>query len=71
MLPRSATAGDRVSARVFDSATRRKGARLDAYRVDDMFYIDIDLPGADTDHLACKLENGMLTLSIPVAGEHH
>src|ERR1700759_2277204 len=49
MLPRSATVRDldRLTTRVFDSATRGTGCRLDAYRIDDTFYIDIDLPGID------------------------
>jgi len=119
MLLRSATVRDldRLTARVFDSATRSSGARLDAYRIDDTFHIDIDLPGVDpagiditvdrkvltvraqrqrvedenvqyfvaerpvgsvsrqvflsdtldTDRLDARYENGVLTLSIPVA----
>src|SRR4051812_7684614 len=49
MLLRSAGTNDldRLSARVFDSATRTSGARLDAYRIDETFHIDIDLPGVD------------------------
>src|SRR3954468_260112 len=119
MLLRSAGANDlaRLSARVFDSASRTSGPRLDAYRIDDTFHIDIDLPGVDpagiditvdrkvltvraqrqrvegenvqyfvaerpvgsvsrpvflsdtldTDRLDARYENGVLTLSIPVA----
>ncbi len=108
---------DRLTTRVFDTATRSSGARLDAYAIDDTFFIDIDLPGVDpasiditvdrkvltvraerkrteregvryvvaerqtgpvsrqiflsdtldTDRLEARYENGVLTLSIPVA----
>ena len=47
MLLRSATVRDldRLTARVFDTATRTSGCRLDAYRDGETFFIDIDLPG--------------------------
>lgn len=119
MLLRNATVHDldQVTARVFDTATRSSGCRLDAYRIDDTFFIDIDLPGVDpagiditvdrkvltvraerkhadqegraplaserprgtvsrhlfladtldTDRLEARYDNGVLTLSIPVA----
>ena len=119
MLLRNATVHDldQVTARVFDTATRHSGCRLDAYRIDDTFFIDIDLPGVDpagiditvdrkvltvraerkrtehegrqplvterpmgtvsrhvflaetvdTDRLEARYDNGVLTLSIPVA----
>jgi HSP20 family protein len=38
---------DCLTTRVFDSSTRGSGARLDAYREGDTFYIDIDLPGVE------------------------
>ncbi|GIE36408.1 hypothetical protein Ait01nite_094530 [Actinoplanes italicus] len=38
---------ERLTARVFETSARGSGARLDAYREDDTFYIDIDLPGVD------------------------
>ena len=119
MLLTSATVRDldRLTARVLNSSSRSTGARLDAYRIDDTFHIDIDLPGVDpagiditvdrkvltvraqrqrvedenvqyfvaerpvgsvsrqvflsdtldTDRLDARYENGVLTLSIPVA----
>ncbi|MET0426848.1 MAG: Hsp20/alpha crystallin family protein [Actinoplanes sp.] len=115
MLLRSATVRDldRLTARVFDSPARNSGCRLNAYRIDDQYFIDIDLPGVDpagiditvdrnvltvraerkrregeseltaggdpvsrqvslsdsldTDRLEAGYENGVLTLSIPVA----
>jgi HSP20 family protein len=64
MLLRSATVRDldRLTARVFDSATRSSGARLDAYRIDDTFHIDIDLPGVDPAGIDITVDNKVLTV---------
>ncbi|MFI6073321.1 Hsp20/alpha crystallin family protein [Actinoplanes sp. NPDC051343] len=64
MLLRSATVRDldHVTARVFDSATRNSGARLDAYRIDDTFYIDIDLPGVDPASIDVTVDRKVLTV---------
>jgi HSP20 family protein len=64
MLLRSATVRDldRITARVFDSATRNSGARLDAYRIDDTFYIDIDLPGVDPASIDVTVDHQVLTV---------
>jgi HSP20 family protein len=64
MLLRSATVRDldRITARVFDSATRNSGARLDAYRIDDTFYIDIDLPGVDPASIDVTVDRKVLTV---------
>ena len=64
MLLRSATVRDldRLTARVFDSATRNSGARLDAYRIDDTFYIDIDLPGVDPASIDVTVDRKVLTV---------
>jgi len=64
MLLRSATVRDldRLTARVFDSATRNSGARLDAYRIDDTFHIDIDLPGVDPAGIDITVDNKVLTV---------
>ncbi|WP_030434278.1 Hsp20/alpha crystallin family protein [Actinoplanes subtropicus] len=53
---------DRLTARVFDSATRTSGARLDAYRIDDTFHIDIDLPGVDPAGIDITVDNKVLTV---------
>jgi HSP20 family protein len=64
MLLRSATVRDldRLTTRVFDSATRGTGARLDAYRIDDTFYIDIDLPGVDPASIDVTVDRKVLTV---------
>ncbi len=53
---------DRLTARVFDSATRGAGARLDAYRDGDTFYIDIDLPGVDPADIDVMADRHVLTV---------
>lgn len=64
MLLRNATVRDldRLTARVFDSATRTSGARLDAYRIDETFHIDIDLPGVDPAGIDITVDNKVLTV---------
>ena len=63
MLLQSATVRDldRLTARVFDS-TRSTGARLDAYRIDDDFHIDIDLPGVDPAGIDITVDRKVLTV---------
>lgn len=53
---------DRLTARVFDSATRHSGARLDAYREGDSFVIDIDLPGVDPAGIDVTVDRKVLTV---------
>ena len=64
MLLHSATVRDldQLTARVFDSATRNSGARLDAYRIDDTFHIDIDLPGVDPAGIDISVDHEVLTV---------
>jgi HSP20 family protein len=64
MLLRTATARDldRLTARVFDTATRTSGARLDAYRDGDTFVIDIDLPGVDPASIDVTVDRKVLTV---------
>ena len=74
MLLSSATVRDldRLTARVFDTATRSSGARLDAYRIDDHFYIDIDLPGVDPAGIDITVDQNVLTVRAerkPLADE--
>jgi HSP20 family protein len=64
MLPRSARVPDldRLSAHVFDSATRRSGARLDVHRDGDTCYIDIDLPGGDPASIDVAVDQKVVTV---------
>ncbi|HEX5202948.1 Hsp20/alpha crystallin family protein [Paractinoplanes rhizophilus] len=64
MLLTSATVRelDRLTARVFDSSSRSTGARLDAYRIDDTFHIDIDLPGVDPAGIDITVDRKVLTV---------
>jgi HSP20 family protein len=55
---------DRLTARVFDSATRSSGCRLDAYREGDTFYIDIDLPGVDPAGIDVTADRKVLTVRV-------
>ena len=64
MLLRNATVRDfdRLTARVFDTATRTSGCRLDAYRDGDTYYIDIDLPGVDPADIDVTVDGTVLTV---------
>src|SRR3954470_7828134 len=62
MLLTSATVHDleRLTARVLNSSSRSTGARLDAYRIDETFHIDIDLPGVDPAGIDITVDNKVL-----------
>jgi HSP20 family protein len=62
MLLRNATVRElnQLTARVFDARTT--GARLDAYRIDDTFHLDIDLPGVDPADLDITVDRKVLTV---------
>src|SRR3954453_4391090 len=64
MLLTSATVHDleRLTARVLNSSSRSTGARLDAYRIDDTFHIDIDLPGVDPAGIDITVDRKVLTV---------
>ncbi|AEV87772.1 heat shock protein Hsp20 [Actinoplanes sp. SE50] len=51
---------ERLTARV--TSTRATGARLDAYREDDTFHIDIDLPGVDPASIDITVDGRVLTV---------
>lgn len=53
---------DRLTTRVFDTATRSAGARLDAYREGDSFFIDIDLPGVDPASIDVTVDRKVLSI---------
>jgi HSP20 family protein len=53
---------DRLTTRVFDTTTRSAGARLDAYREGDSFFIDIDLPGVDPASIDVTVDRKVLSI---------
>ncbi|HEU4347431.1 MAG TPA: Hsp20/alpha crystallin family protein [Actinoplanes sp.] len=53
---------ERLTARVFDSATRSSGCRLEAYREGDTFHVDIDLPGVDPADIDVSVDRKVLTI---------
>jgi HSP20 family protein len=53
---------DRITTRVFDTATRSSGCRLDAHRDGDTFFIDIDLPGVDPASIDVTVDRKVLTI---------
>jgi HSP20 family protein len=53
---------DLLTTRVFDTNTRSAGARLDAYRDGNTFYIDIDLPGVDPASIDVTVDRNVLTV---------
>ena len=64
MLLHSATVRDleRLTARVVESTSRSAGCRLDAYRIDDTFFVDIELPGADPAGIDVAVDHQVLTV---------
>lgn len=64
MLLRSATVPDldRLTARVFECSGRSSSCRLDAYRIDDEYYIDIELPGVDPADIDVTADKDVLTV---------
>lgn len=51
-----------LTARVLEGSTRSSGARLDAYRVDGTYFIDIDLPGVDAAAIDITVDGKVLTV---------
>jgi HSP20 family protein len=51
---------ERLTARVVESSTRTAGARLDAYRENETFFIDIDLPGVDAASIDITVDGKVL-----------
>jgi HSP20 family protein len=70
---------ERLTARVFDSATRSSGCRLETYLEGDTFHVDIDLPGVDPADIDFSIDGKVLTLRAArrreglrlVTGEKH
>jgi HSP20 family protein len=53
---------DRLTARVFCTATRSSGCRLDAYRDGDTYFVDIDLPGVEPASIDVTADRKVLTI---------
>jgi len=53
---------DRLTARVVESTGRSSGCRLDAYRIDDNFFVDIELPGVDPAGIEITVDRSVLTV---------
>lgn len=53
---------ERLTARVLDTPNRGSGARLDAYRIDNDYYVDIELPGADPADIDVEVDRQALTV---------
>jgi HSP20 family protein len=51
-----------LTARVLESSNRSSGARLDAYRVDGTFFVDIDLPGVDAAAVDITVDGEVMTV---------
>jgi HSP20 family protein len=51
-----------LTTRILEASERTAGARLDAYREDDTFYIDIDLPGVDPASIDITVDGKVLTV---------
>jgi HSP20 family protein len=64
MLLSGATVRDleRLTARVFDNPDHSPGCRLKAYRIDEGYFVDVVLPGADPAGIDITVDGGVLTV---------
>jgi HSP20 family protein len=53
---------DRLSQQVFGTSTRPTAMPMDAYRLDDNFYICFDLPGISPESIDLTVEQNVLTV---------
>lgn len=53
---------DRAFGPAFSSASRPAGIAADAYRLDDEFVIEFDLPGVEADSIELTVERNVLTV---------
>jgi len=53
---------DRLSQQVFGTAARPAFMPMDAWREDDHFVVEFDLPGVDTDSIDLDVERNVLTV---------
>ena len=59
---------DRLTARVFDNPNRSSGARLNAYRIDDQYFVDVDLPGAEPAGIDVTVDRQVCTVRVQRRG---
>jgi len=53
---------DRLTQQVFGTSTRPTAMPMDAYRKDDSFLVQFDLPGIDPDSIDLTVERNVLTV---------
>ena len=53
---------DRLTEAVFGTASRPAVMPMDAYREDDTFVVELDLPGVDSDSIDLTVEQNVLTI---------
>ena len=53
---------DRLSQQVFGTRARPAAMPMDAYRKDDTFYIELDLPGIALDSIDLTVDQNVLTI---------
>ncbi len=53
---------DRLAEWVFSTPTRPAALRMDAYRKDDWFYVDFDIPGIAPEDIDVTVERNVLTV---------
>lgn len=52
---------DELTARL-DDGRRMRSMPLDAYRIEDVFHVDVDLPGVNPESIEVTVEKNVLTL---------
>lgn len=62
---------DRLTEQLFGTVTRPVAMPIDAYREDDWFYVNVDLPGVDPDSIDLTVDQNVLTVKAerPSAGK--
>jgi len=59
---------DRLTQQVFGTATRPTAMPMDAYRKDDSFLVQFDLPGIDPESIDLTVERNVLTVHAERSG---
>jgi HSP20 family protein len=62
---------DRLTEQLFGTVARPVAMPIDAYREDDWFYVNVDLPGVDPDSIDLTVDQNVLTVKAerPTAGK--